>query len=143
MVPEASVAANRLPSGLPMGTDRVDDVPFGILNDTVRGSTCRQASSNPVGPRARLRTGRTLTPVNLGIYDTVRPAWQAMNQAVADAAARHEIPLVRADDAFTGPDGERDPVAAGDVLEDETHLTSQGGERLVDLIAALGFEPLR
>ena len=84
----------------------------------VRGSTCRQASSNP--------------------------DWAESSAAYrADAAARHEIPLVRADDAFTGPDGERDPVVAGDVLEDETHLTSQGGERLVDLIAALGFEPVR
>jgi hypothetical protein len=80
---------------------------------------------------------------SLDVYDTVRPAWQAMNQAVADAAARHGIPLIRAYDAFTGPDGERDPVAAGDVLADEFHLTPQGSERLVDLIVALGFEPLR
>lgn len=80
---------------------------------------------------------------DLGIYDTVRPAWQAMNQAVADASARHGIPLVRAYEAFTGPDGERDPVAAGDVQADEFHLTPQGSERLVELIVALGFEPLR
>ncbi len=75
-----------------------------------------------------------------GTYDVVRPAWQAMNQAVADAAARHGIPLVRAYDLFTGPDGDRDPVAAGDVMSDEFHLTAQGVQRFVGALAALGFE---
>ncbi len=148
------------------------DVPFGILNDTCKGldrssselESCWAESSaayradadgiftelvalrDPSDAIIRVTdVWQFLWPTfhSLGIYNTVRPAWQAMNQGVADAAARHEIPLVRAYDAFTGPDGERDPVAAGDVLEDETHLTSQGSERLVDLIVALGFEPLR
>ncbi len=75
-----------------------------------------------------------------GTYDVVRPAWQAMNQAVADAAAHHGIPLVRAYDLFTGPDGDRDPVAAGDVTSDEFHLTGPGVQRFVEALAALGFE---
>jgi GDSL-like Lipase/Acylhydrolase family len=75
-----------------------------------------------------------------GTYDVVRPAWQAMNQAVADAAARYGIPLVRAYDLFTGPDGDRDPVAAGDVASDEFHMTASGVKRFVDALAALGFE---
>jgi len=76
----------------------------------------------------------------LGTDDVAAAAWQAMNQAVADAAVRHRIPLVRAYDVFTGPDGERDPVAAGDVMADEIHLTAQGVPRMVDAIADLGFE---
>ncbi len=75
-----------------------------------------------------------------GTYDVVRPAWQAMNQAVADAAALHGIPLVRAYDLFTGPDGDRDPVAAGDVSSDEFHLSAPGVQRFVGALAALGFE---
>ena len=148
------------------------DVPFGILNDTCKGLDPSSSELEPcwaessaayradadaiftelVGLRDPSDAIIRVTDVwqflwptfhNLGIYDIVRPAWQAMNQAVADAAARYEIPLVRAYDAFTGPGGERDPVAAGDVLTDEFHLTQQGSERLVDLIVALGFEPLR
>ena len=148
------------------------DVPFGILNDTCKGLDLSSSELEPcwaeVPATYRAETDAIFTELvalrdpseaiirvtdvwqflwptlhDLGIYDIVRPAWQAMNQAVADAAARHQIPLVRAYDAFTGPDGERDPVAAGDVQADELHLTQQGSERLVDLIVSLGFEPLR
>lgn len=80
---------------------------------------------------------------SVGDYDTVRSAWQAMNGAVAAAATRHGIPLIRAYDALTGPDGDRDPVAAGDVSADELHLTPQGVDRFVELVAALGYAPLR
>ncbi len=148
------------------------DVPFGILNDTCKGLDRSSSELEPcwaeIPATYRAETDAIFTELvalrdpseaiirvtdvwqflwptlhNLGIYDTVRPAWQAMNQAVADASARHGIPLVRAYEAFTGPDGERDPVAAGDVQADEFHLTPQGSERLVELIVALGFEPLR
>jgi hypothetical protein len=79
---------------------------------------------------------------SVGDYDIVRSAWQAMNGSVAAAAARHGIPLIRAYDEFTGPTGDRDPVAAGDVQADETHLSTQGVNRFVELVAALGYEPL-
>jgi hypothetical protein len=75
-----------------------------------------------------------------GTYGVAQRAWLAMNRAVTDAAAQHGIPMVHAYDLLTGPDGDRDPVAAGDVQWDEIHLTPQGAERFVDALAALGFE---
>lgn len=84
-----------------------------------------------------------LTLHGVGDYETVRAAWQAMNGAVAGAAERYGIPLIRAYDAFSGPNGDRDAVAAGDLQPDELHLTGQGVVRFVDLLAALGYEPLR
>jgi lysophospholipase L1-like esterase len=74
-----------------------------------------------------------------GTYGVAREAWQAMNESVAEAVAAYEIPLVRAYDLFAGPDGQRDPVAAGDVMPDEFHLTGQGVERFVNALASLGF----
>jgi hypothetical protein len=74
-----------------------------------------------------------------GTYEVARQAWQAMNRSVADAVARYEIPLVRAYDLFAGPDGNRDPVAAGDVMPDEIHLTAQGVKQFVNALASLGF----
>ena len=59
-----------------------------------------------------------------------------------DAADQHGIPVIHAYDAFTGPEGDRDPVAAGDVLSDEFHLSYQGKARLAELIVGLGFAPL-
>lgn len=79
---------------------------------------------------------------SVGDYDIVRAAWQTMNRSVAAAATRHGIPLIRAYDEFTGPTGDRDPVAAGDVQADEAHLSTQGVSRFVELVAALGYAPL-
>lgn len=77
-----------------------------------------------------------------GVYDAVRPRWQEMNQAVHEAAAQYGIPVVPAYAEFTGPVGDRDPVASGDVQDDELHLTSQGVEGFVDLLVSLGFAPV-
>ncbi len=77
-----------------------------------------------------------------GTYDVARSTWQEMNGAVADAADQHGIGVIHAYDTFTGPEGDRDPVAAGDVKSDEVHLTTQGQARLAELIVGLGFAPL-
>ena len=82
------------------------------------------------------------TFVAAGTYDVVRPRWQKMNKAVHDTAARYGIPVVPAYAEFTGPDGDRDPVASGDVDYDEIHLTPQGVDRFVDLLASGGFAPV-
>lgn len=146
----------------------VFDVPFGVLNDrcpdpTVPASDVK-ACFDQVLPGYRADVDAIFEEVvalrdpadaiiratdvwqflwptfhQAGTYDAARPAWQLMNEAVADAAARHGIPLLRAYDLFTGPDGDRDPVAAGDVEADEFHLTGQGVRRFVDALADLGF----
>jgi lysophospholipase L1-like esterase len=77
-----------------------------------------------------------------GTYDVARSTWQEMNGAVIDAADQHGIPVIHAYDTFTGPEGDRDPVAAGDVMSDEFHLSYQGKARLAELIVGLGFAPL-
>ena len=82
------------------------------------------------------------TFVAAGTYDIVRPRWQEMNKAVHDAAARYGIPVVPSYEEFSGPDGDRDPVASGDVQDDQFHLTPQGVERFVDLLASGGFAPV-
>ena len=75
-----------------------------------------------------------------GTYDVVRPRWQAMNEATLRAAERHRITTLPAYDTFSGPDGSRDPVAAGDVDVDEVHLTPQGAETFVALFVGSGLK---
>jgi lysophospholipase L1-like esterase len=82
------------------------------------------------------------TFVATGTYDVARPRWQEMNKAVHDAAARYGIPVVQAYEEFSGPDGDRDPVASGDVQDDQFHLTQQGVDRFVDLLVSGGFAPV-
>jgi len=82
------------------------------------------------------------TFVAAGTYDVVRPRWQEMNQAVHAQADRYGIPLVPSYEEFSGPDGDRDSVASGDVQDDQVHLSQQGVDRFVDLLISDGFEPV-
>lgn len=83
------------------------------------------------------------TFVAAGTYDVVRPRWQEMNKAVHDAAAKYGIPVVPSYAEFSGQGGDRDPVASGDVQDDQFHLTQQGAARFVDLLVSAGFAPVR
>jgi hypothetical protein len=82
------------------------------------------------------------TFVEAGTYDVVRPRWQEMNKAVHAQADRFGIPMVPSYEEFSGPDGDRDPVASGDVQDDQLHLSQQGVDRFVDLLVSEGFAPV-
>lgn len=73
--------------------------------------------------------------------DVAVSAWQEARAAVKRAATRSGIGVVDSYPVFSGSDGKRDAVAAGDQLSDEVHLTDQGVKRLVDLFVASGLTP--
>jgi len=75
-----------------------------------------------------------------GIEPQMHDMFTAANAAVAAAAANHGIPTADAWTAFMGPDGRTDPVSAGDLLDDMTHLTPQGAAKLAALWRSLGYE---
>jgi lysophospholipase L1-like esterase len=77
-----------------------------------------------------------------GTYQFIKPYWQRVNAAVIAAAGRYKIPVARVFDAFMGPKGNTDPITAGLVQPpDQTHPTEAGVKRIVQLLAALGYEP--
>lgn len=82
------------------------------------------------------------TFVEAGAYDVVRSRWQEMNAAVHAQASRYGIPMVPSYEEFSGPDGDTDPVASGDVQDDELHLSPRGVERFVELLVSGGFAPV-
>jgi hypothetical protein len=73
-----------------------------------------------------------------GTDDLIVPIWRQLNAAVATAARVHGIDLVDAYTAISGSDGRRDAITAGDLRDDEEHLTSRGQARLVDMLVASG-----
>ena len=77
-----------------------------------------------------------------GTYDVVRSRWQEMNEAVHAQAGKYGIPVVRSYDEFSGPDGDRDPVASEDIQDDEVNLSPQGVDLFVDLLVSGGFAPV-
>jgi len=75
----------------------------------------------------------------LGVFAVMRKAWLRMNRAVDEACAAQGVPVVDAYTAFVGPDGRTDPVAAGDILPDQTHLTDKGIAKLAELLHEEGY----
>jgi hypothetical protein len=75
----------------------------------------------------------------LGVGDVMRQAWRRMNRAVDDACAARGVTVVDACVAFMGPEGSRDPIAAGDLLPDQMHLTDQGIAKLAKLLHEEGY----
>jgi hypothetical protein len=75
----------------------------------------------------------------LGVFAVMREAWLSMNKAVDEACAAQGVPVVDAYTAFVGPDGRTDPVAAGDILPDQIHLTDQGIAKLSELLHEEGY----
>ena len=75
----------------------------------------------------------------LGVGSVMREAWLRMNKAVDEACAAQGVPVVDAYTAFMGPDGRTDPVAAGDILPDQMHLTDKGIAKLSELLHEEGY----
>jgi len=78
----------------------------------------------------------------LGVFAVMRKAWLRMNRAVDEACAAQGVPVVDAYTAFVGPDGRTDPVAAGDILPDQIHLTDKGIAKLAELLHEKGYEEI-
>jgi hypothetical protein len=75
----------------------------------------------------------------LGVGAVMREAWLAMNQAVDQACAAQGVTVVDAYTAFVGRNGRIDPVAAGDILPDQRHLTDKGIAKLAELLHKEGY----
>jgi hypothetical protein len=75
----------------------------------------------------------------LGVGAVMREAWLAMNQAVDKACAAQGVTVVDAYTAFVGRNGRIDPVAAGDILPDQRHLTDKGIAKLAELLHKEGY----
>jgi hypothetical protein len=75
----------------------------------------------------------------MGLGAVMRTAWLRMNRAVDEACAAQGVTVVDAYAAFMGPDGRTDPVAAGNILPDQMHLTDKGMATLAELLDEAGY----
>ncbi len=80
--------------------------------------------------------------IQMGIESGMRQIFQGANSGLQAAAGAHGIPVADAWREFMGPEGETDPVAAGDLLDDGRHLTPQGAAKLALLLRSMGYGKL-
>lgn len=78
----------------------------------------------------------------LGVGAVMREAWLRINEVVDRACAAQGVTVVDAYAAFMGPDGKTDPVAAGNVLPDQMHLTDAGLAKLAELLHEKGYKEI-
>jgi hypothetical protein len=75
----------------------------------------------------------------MGLSAVMREAWLRMNKAIDRACAAQGVTVVDAYAAFMGRDGRTDPVAAGNILPDQMHLTDKGIATLAELLHKEGY----
>ena len=78
----------------------------------------------------------------LGIYEDIKPHWEALNEHIVQAASEHNIPVARVYLAFNGPNGDEDPGDKGYIGADGNHPSEAGHALIADLHPELGYEPL-
>jgi lysophospholipase L1-like esterase len=76
-----------------------------------------------------------------GYFEGWNPYWVAHNEYLVQAASVHDIPVVRVDLAFNGPNLDEDP-SDKDLLSDGIHPNAEGIALIADLFRELGYEPL-
>ena len=77
----------------------------------------------------------------LGIFEDQNPYFKACNEYLVQAASEHNIPVVRVDLAFNGPNGDEDP-SDKDYVSDGWHPNAVGDALIADLHREAGYEPL-
>jgi len=77
---------------------------------------------------------------SLGLGQVTHQNFLAIWAGLGRVAAAHSIPVAPAYEAFVGPNGTTDPVAAGEVSSDELHLTPRGAAKLAFLLRELGYD---
>jgi len=77
-----------------------------------------------------------------GIYEDIKPHWEALNEHIVQAASEHNIPVARVYVALNGPNGDEDPASKGYIKVDGAHLNDAGHRLVAELHRELGYEPL-
>jgi hypothetical protein len=76
-----------------------------------------------------------------GSFGDLNPYWVAHNEYLIQAASEHNIPVVRVDLAFNGPNLDEDPSDKG-YVSDGWHPNPEGAALIAELLRELGYEPL-
>lgn len=69
-------------------------------------------------------------------------SWEAWTGVAREVAAKYHVPMASMYDAFNGPKHDEDPVAKGYIGDDGVHPSDKGRAVQVDVIDALGYEPI-
>ena len=74
-------------------------------------------------------------------FDIMYPHWREAQEYVEEVAGQHGVPVAQVFDDFMGTDGAYiDLVAEGLVEPDGLHPTSEGSERMANLVHDLGYD---
>ncbi len=77
-----------------------------------------------------------------GIFTTVEPYLDQVNNYIHTTAAAHNIPVAAVHQAFNGTDGTQDPGAQGLIAADGFHPNDAGHKVIADQFRVLGYAPL-
>lgn len=76
-----------------------------------------------------------------GVFEACTRCWLNMSDATRLAAEAYRIPFLGRYAAMNGPDRSEDIVAKG-YISDGEHLSPSGAQRVADLLAQMGYQPV-
>lgn len=77
-----------------------------------------------------------------GIEAECTESWKMFAQTIREAAAEYDVPTASMFDAFNGPGHNEDPREKGFIGPDKQHTTEEGKAAMVEVLDALGYEPV-
>lgn len=77
-----------------------------------------------------------------GVETECTAAWEAWTSVARDVAAEYGVPMASMYDAFNGPQHDEDPVDKGYIGEDGEHPSAEGNAAQVEVLDALGYDPV-
>jgi lysophospholipase L1-like esterase len=77
-----------------------------------------------------------------GDFATVEPYLDQVNAHIHSSASAAGVPVAAVHQAFNGPDGTQDAIAAGLIAFDNFHPNDAGHKLIADQLRALGYSPL-
>jgi lysophospholipase L1-like esterase len=77
-----------------------------------------------------------------GIETECTAAWEVFSQTIRDAASEYGVPTGSMFNAFNGDDHSEDPREKSFIGPDKMHTTDEGKAAMVEVLHALGYDPV-
>ena len=135
--------ADPVPGVLPDVYTSEDFAPFGALLREIYDEILALRAGQPTVIRAMdLWVPMLEQWIAAGVEPACTAGWEAWTTTLREVAAEHGVPTASMYDAFNGPGHDEDPVAMGYIGEDGSHPSAEGNAVQVDVLHALGYDPI-
>ncbi|HEX6231325.1 MAG TPA: SGNH/GDSL hydrolase family protein, partial [Actinomycetota bacterium] len=141
---DVCVTTSRVPRDPPEPSSIEDFEPYAELLRSIYEHIFELRAGQPTIVRAVDHYNPVIGPWRAaGIEPECTAHWEAVASTVRQVASEYSVPTASMYDTFNGPGHDEDPVEKGLIGSDGEHPSDKGKAVQVDVLDALGYEPIR